>query len=88
MVDRVKKTGRGPSFSYPWDKWLAQLRALGTLILVRGVDYDTSVTGLINQLRSRAKSADPPMRVTLRPSKDDSELVVTVKGKEKKGRVG
>ncbi len=78
LVDRVQRTGdRGKSQSYPWERWFATLRAEGTLVLNRGVDYDTSITGIIVQFRTRAKVER--LRLSIRPSKDDSTLTVAVR---------
>jgi hypothetical protein len=70
---------RGPYARYPWTKWFDVLRLKGRMILVRGRDFDTTITGIISQLRNR--SVKEGLRLGLTPARDDSTLTVVLKGR-------
>jgi hypothetical protein len=63
-----------PRRRYPWARWFDLLRSKGRLVLTRGAHFDTSITGMISQLRNRSRREG--LRVSLRPERDDSRLTV------------
>lgn len=56
---------------YPWEKWFSRK----TFTVVRGVDYDCAVHGMLAQIRTKASQRG--LRVSVKAV--DGDLTVTIK---------